>query len=410
MDKKTYILFPVHFEEIEDSTSDRLNVWVVATHADILINNRVYPRAMLEKSVKTWLRPYRKPVLVNHNRNSDPIGRVVHAEFIGEEVWNSRIVELTGRHVPLVEGSSGAIVLKLEITDAEAIEKIKDGRYHTVSIGGIVEHAYCSVCGADWIEDEPCEHIPGKSYDGKPMYFVTEGLKYTEVSFVSVPADEYAYVIKVGDASAVTVVTDAHNERIFIANHNAKKEVLNMPDKDQEIQVPGLDELQKAVDALNEKITKIEEMVQQVTGIANTVLEKVEAMVVDKAEVTVETEEVAVKAEDQAVEAETVESAEQKPDAAAVISDVLAAFVEKIEKLTDTLQNLVTSESEQENIGNSAEEAKDAAETEPEETDVAENVEDEKPKVKPVENPAAVPEEANQVVDVFDYVRKFLHE
>jgi chromosome segregation ATPase len=56
------------------------------------------------------------------------------------------------------------------------------------------DHAYCSVCDADWADGGPCEHVPGKKYEGKLAYITTGDLSYREVSFVNIPADEFAKV------------------------------------------------------------------------------------------------------------------------------------------------------------------------------------------------------------------------
>jgi len=51
-----------------DSKNDNpVVLWIIATHTDMPINNRIYRREEVEQAVKTWIYPYNKPVLVHHN-------------------------------------------------------------------------------------------------------------------------------------------------------------------------------------------------------------------------------------------------------------------------------------------------------------------------------------------------------
>ena len=181
---------------MSDSGSVRDNVSLVcsvaATHAGTLINNRIYPPKSMKKGIKSWTTPYKKPVLVNHDEEKDPIGRVIKARYLKTpKALNEEDYQ------PILKASDGYgyIDLVVKITDQAAIEKIMDGRYETVSVRMSTDHAYCSICGADWADDGPCEHMPGKNYeDGGLAYITTGDLTYREVSFVNIPADEYARV------------------------------------------------------------------------------------------------------------------------------------------------------------------------------------------------------------------------
>lgn len=181
---------------LSDSGTVKNNVSLIcsiaATHSGTIINNRVYPPKSMKKGIKTWTTPYKKPVLVNHDEEKDPIGRVIKARYLktpqgmnGED------------YKPILKPSNGYgyVDLVVKITDQAAIEKILDGRYETVSVRMSTDHAYCSVCGTDWADGGPCEHTPGKKdEDGKLAYITTGDLSYREVSFVNIPADEYARV------------------------------------------------------------------------------------------------------------------------------------------------------------------------------------------------------------------------
>ena len=100
---------------------------------------------------------------------SDAIGRVVSAKYI--TVKNPK-----GKNAP-----QGYIQLQAEITDSDAVTKIKDKRYNTVSISTDARSAVCSICKRDIARDGLCEHERGKKYDGKKCFWYLGGLKYKEV-------------------------------------------------------------------------------------------------------------------------------------------------------------------------------------------------------------------------------------
>jgi hypothetical protein len=162
-----------------------------ATHAGTLINNRIYPPESMQKGVKSWTRPYKKPVLVNHDDTADPVGRVIKAKY----TKTPRGLE-SNDYKPVLKESDGYGYMRLtvRVTDPSAMQKILDGRYETVSVRMSTNHAFCSICSTDWSADGPCEHMPGQKYDGKLAYMTTGDLTYKEVSFVNIPADEYAGV------------------------------------------------------------------------------------------------------------------------------------------------------------------------------------------------------------------------
>ena len=178
-----------------------------ATHSGTLINNRVYPPDGMAKGIKTWTKPYKKPVLVNHNDEADPIGRVIKAQYIK----TPRGMDGTD-YKPVLKASDGFgyTNLTVKVTDPDAIQKIMDGRYETVSVRMTTNHAFCSICGVDW-SDEMCDHMPGKMYDKKLAYITTGDLSYREVSFVNIPADEYAKVTTTTIGDSVDVPMYASN-------------------------------------------------------------------------------------------------------------------------------------------------------------------------------------------------------
>lgn len=211
--------------EVKSGTS--LICSVPASHAGTLINNRIYPPDKMRKGVKSWTTPYKKPVLTNHDEDSDPIGRVINAKY----TKTARAMD--GKdYQPILKATDGYgyVDLTLKITDPEAIQKVMDGRYETVSVRMSTDHAFCSVCNTDWADEGPCEHMPGKKYDGKLAYMTTGDLTYREVSFVNIPADEFAKVEGAtfedhGDMEPVGVSVYANNaEEKILCDMNDDKQ------------------------------------------------------------------------------------------------------------------------------------------------------------------------------------------
>ena len=80
-------------------------------------------------------------------------------------------------------------------TDANAqlIAEIEGGIKKEVSVGCSVARRVCSVCGSE----EPCAHIPGRTYGGKLCYLsLEEPTDAYEWSFVAVPAQKKAGVVR----------------------------------------------------------------------------------------------------------------------------------------------------------------------------------------------------------------------
>ena len=92
--------------------------------------------------------------------------------------------------------------------NADLIAEIDAGIKKEVSVGCAVAGAKCSVCGKD-IKKEGCEHIKGRLYGGKICHTVLcEPTDAYEWSFVAVPAQKGAGVIKVFNAQSSAVCCD----------------------------------------------------------------------------------------------------------------------------------------------------------------------------------------------------------
>lgn len=78
----------------------------------------------------------------------------------------------------------------------EVIELIESGIRKEVSVGCCAEQVFCSVCGAD-MRVSACGHKKGESYDGIKCFYVLDRITDAyEWSFVAVPSQRGAGVIK----------------------------------------------------------------------------------------------------------------------------------------------------------------------------------------------------------------------
>ncbi|RKZ12961.1 hypothetical protein DRQ53_14040, partial [bacterium] len=189
-----------------------LKVSIRATHSGSLVNNRVYKGIHMKDATSTWTDPYSRPILTHHADGGgmfgppaeDPKGRVVSAEFT--QLRKGSGFENDFKRPQLGGMGSGYITVEAFITDWDAIQKILDGRYLTVSSSQTTDEMVCSVCQQDWFKDY-CEHSPGETYEvetgkGKKAkvreyfcYGIAGPLVYRELSFVNVPAQPNAKVL-----------------------------------------------------------------------------------------------------------------------------------------------------------------------------------------------------------------------
>lgn len=176
-------------QEAEGASSYR-RVTIEAIHEGVTRNFHEFSAENLKKALKSWTSPYKKPVLKDHMTSGyfmdapPPLGRVQSAKFV-ESVLKRGVM---------------AHQLELLITDREAIERIDDERYLTLSVGASVDEVYCSICGAELLQSRALwdhEHARGKKYKGKTATWVLSGIEFNEVSFVNVPADPHAQVLSV---------------------------------------------------------------------------------------------------------------------------------------------------------------------------------------------------------------------
>ena len=183
-----------------DKLPDKLNVVVEATHTGINRNKVNYSYENLDKSKDSWTKDYNKPVLLNHDSSSDPLGRVKASNF----------------KQSVINPDKHTIELNLEITNKAAIERFLDGRYSTFSIGGYTDSAVCSICGKDMMKDGFCGHRRGQTYDNKECYWNLGQMDYDEISVVNSPADVHAQAISLSvvgeDGQEDSIVPDENHD------------------------------------------------------------------------------------------------------------------------------------------------------------------------------------------------------
>ncbi len=157
-------------------------------------NYNNYSSAELERALQSWVEPYPKPIILNHDLNSEPIGRVMAARMDKE-----------------ADGSC-YVRLQIAITDPVAAQKVADKRYLTGSVGGRAAKAVCSISGEDLAQEDANgrPRVPkykrGSVYKGKVAYIDMQDISFKEYSFVNQPADQRSGVrnAKSGDGAAVT--------------------------------------------------------------------------------------------------------------------------------------------------------------------------------------------------------------
>lgn len=131
-----------------------------------------------QKSIGKWTYPYNIPTIMFHNDIDGQVnGRIISASIQDSNETNSPYIEVQA-------------TTPLQSTQ----DSLQQDLLKTVSIGVDCFDVRCSICGAQ-LTEEWCEHIPGQIYDGKTC--INEVYEYAprELSYVIVPADEYARVL-----------------------------------------------------------------------------------------------------------------------------------------------------------------------------------------------------------------------
>jgi hypothetical protein len=218
--------------ETKDSvslTGHSLRAKVRMTFSGLTTKNKaIYLPDEMFRGARSFVSPFNKPVLKHHDEGKDPIGRVIDVRYIDTTnqaiLVDSRVQSAMSpfrdakttkknrlKSVPLFQELSstdgyrgvGHIQGLWNITDPDAIQKVLDGRYLTVSTSFMPKGAHCSTCAldgelVDW-RNEDCGHDRGRFYDGKECVAVPFGFDYEEVSPVNNPAAPHAQILEFGE-------------------------------------------------------------------------------------------------------------------------------------------------------------------------------------------------------------------
>jgi len=162
----------------EFNSKHGLIIEIAAIHEGLTANYNNYSADELEKALESWVEPYPKPIILNHDLSTEPIGRVIAAKMDKES-----------------DGSS-YVRLQVAVTDPVAAQKVMDKRYLTGSVGGRAGKAVCSISGEDLAQETESgrPRLPkfkrGKVYKGKLAYIDMQDISFKEYSFVNQPADQ----------------------------------------------------------------------------------------------------------------------------------------------------------------------------------------------------------------------------
>jgi len=192
-----------------------LIIEVAAIHEGLTSNYNNYSAAELEKALQSWVEPYPKPIILNHDMNTEPMGRVIAAKMDKEN-----------------DGSM-YVRLQIAITDPIAAQKVLDKRYLTGSVGGRAGKAVCSITGDDLAREDTsgrpqnAKFKRGQVYKGKLAYIDMQDISFKEYSFVNQPADQKSGVRNTKIASSSSEVANSDH---WIARSSAF--VLSMDNED----------------------------------------------------------------------------------------------------------------------------------------------------------------------------------
>jgi hypothetical protein len=215
------------FSEYEAEFSESFNsnkaliIEVAAIHEGLTSNYNFYSKEDLEKSLISWVEPYPKPIILNHDLNSEPFGRVMAAKMDDED-------------------GSSFVRLQIAITDPVAAQKIMDKRYLTGSVGGRAGKAICSISGEDLANESAprpgvSRYTRGKVYKGKLAYIKMEDISFKEYSFVNQPADQKSGVRKINSQDPENSIPNSEDwvakSSAFIL-HMDKEEIISVQENE----------------------------------------------------------------------------------------------------------------------------------------------------------------------------------
>lgn len=208
----------------------KLIIDMEATHAGLPLNNpRFYVPARMEEGVPS-IEVGRTPmkILTHHDTNTIPVGITLDREYVHtipeDLVGNSDVLILTNPQASMKDQLKamrnlkrsgvterdgykglGHIRIRAEISEAEAVDALEDGRLDAISTNfDSPDEIYCSICAQNIVKDGWCEHERGESYfadgleeDGDMQFecqYIPGKHDYLEASLVVLKGDQFAVV------------------------------------------------------------------------------------------------------------------------------------------------------------------------------------------------------------------------
>ena len=206
-------------------------------NGNIYLAERLKGDFKLKSGVYSFLYPYPKPMIKNHDHESEPTGRIRNAQFITDSLTNKE-----------------AILIIPEITDPDTIEKILDGRYMTVSIGATTDSAICNICGTDILKEGWCGHDRGEVYDGVECGWIIGNLFFDECSWVNVPADTDAMIVDAGEPIATEAYAQIGEKYYNLSAKDDAVEIKESAAKMLGIYTEGLNESEGGMSQMDKKL------------------------------------------------------------------------------------------------------------------------------------------------------------
>lgn len=310
---------------------------IEAIHAGSTRNHTRYMEDKLKgdpiarSGVYSWFHPYPKPVIYNHDINTEATGRIYSAAFLKE-----------------TKANRPGILVVPKITEEKAIQSVLDGRLLTVSIGATTDSAVCTICGTDIIEEGWCGHEKGELYDGHMCEWIIGEVLFDELSWVNVPADSDAMVVDAGSVQLAEsfntkeALKESANDQvnwIYESNESSQEE--------GELTLKTVEELKKALEALEKSNTELTAQAEQVMSEKSekeTQLEEANQKIQEQqAELEAKNQELTEKqAELETKVAELEESKAQQATAAQTAEELKA----KVDTLEGEKETLVTANEE----------------------------------------------------------------
>ncbi|BCO16165.1 hypothetical protein_gp112 [Bacillus phage vB_BceM_WH1] len=317
---------------LQESTSENgmryLLPRIEAIHAGSTRNYTRYPAEKLrgheelKSGLYSWTKPYAKPVIFNHDHETEVTGRVQSAVFS----------EFTA------SGRPGLIVTP-KITHEKAIDDILGGRLLTVSIGASTDACTCSVCGTDIINEGFCGHWKGEVHDGITTEWIVGNVYFDELSWVNVPADQDAMIIEAGQTiSTAEAFMGSERQLIDLSRPQESWQVSEAEAKEKGLIIEKtggvkgmtIEELKAKVEELNTNLaeanTQKQELENKVTELEASVTEATEKVTaLEEANATLETEKATLVEEKSTLEAEKTQLEEAKTQAEEALTEANAA-------------------------------------------------------------------------------------